>query len=228
MTEDGPDPFTNMFEAPAKFARALFAPMNEASANAPLKPEDMQHWAEVGTKLQSMWMEYQAEQLANPQALAPYFDPSRWMRMAEDWYRQMPIADPAQQQALMQEGMALWQQVLGQYGLGADGQPVAEGEPDLPRCLFDRHRILFGEVGAEFRVRPVLVEQLNNPAAGCIVEIVVNAHQVGGNHRSPTMSIGEIIHLSRTGEGVGAQFDEPMLRDCGNLGMHCSGGAPAG
>ncbi len=133
MTEDGPDPFTNMFEAPAKFARALFAPMSEASANAPLKPEDMQHWAEVGTKLQSMWMEYQAEQMANPQALAPYFDPSRWMRMAEDWYRQMPIADPAQQQALMQEGMALWQQVLGQYGLGADGQPVAEGEPDLPR-----------------------------------------------------------------------------------------------
>ena len=133
MTEDGPDPFTNMFEAPAKFARALFAPMSAASANAPLKPEDMQHWAEVGTKLQSMWMEYQAEQMANPQALAPYFDPSRWMRMAEDWYRQMPIADPAQQQALMQEGMALWQQVLGQYGLGADGQPVAEGEPDLPR-----------------------------------------------------------------------------------------------
>ncbi len=133
MTDDGPDPFTNMFEAPAKFARALFAPMSEATAGAPLQPEDMQHWAEVGTKLQSMWMEYQAEQLANPQALAPYMDPSRWMRMAEDWYRQMPIANPAQQQALVQEGMALWQQVLAQYGLGADGQPEAKDDPELPR-----------------------------------------------------------------------------------------------
>ena len=45
----------------------------------------------------------------------------------------MPLADPARQKALMQEGMALWQQVLGQYGLSPEGQPVAEGEPDLPR-----------------------------------------------------------------------------------------------
>ena len=60
-------------------------------------------------------------------------DPTRWMKLAQDWYRQMPIANPAQQQALMQEGMAMWQQVLGQYGLGPDGQPEAKGEPDLPR-----------------------------------------------------------------------------------------------
>ncbi|MBX7482922.1 PHA/PHB synthase family protein [Qipengyuania qiaonensis] len=133
MTDDGPDPFTNMFEAPAKFARTLFAPLAEATAGTPLSPEDMRDWAEVGAKLQGLWMEYQTEQLANPQALAAYMDPSRWMRMAEDWYRQMPIADPAQQQALMQEGMALWQQVLGQYGLGMDGAAEAKGDPELPR-----------------------------------------------------------------------------------------------
>jgi polyhydroxyalkanoate synthase len=133
MTDDGPDPFTNMFEAPAKFARALMAPMAQASAGTPLSAEDMQHWTQVGTKLQAMWLEYQSEQLADPQALAPYMDPSRWMQVAQDWFRQMPIADPAQQQALVQEGMALWQQVLGQYGMGADGQPEAKGEPELPR-----------------------------------------------------------------------------------------------
>ncbi|MEH6722479.1 MAG: class I poly(R)-hydroxyalkanoic acid synthase [Qipengyuania sp.] len=133
MTDDGPDPFTNMFEAPAKLARALFAPLTEATTGTALKPEDMQHWAEVGTKLQGMWLEYQTEQLGDPQAFAAYFDPVRWMRMADNWYRQMPLADPARQQALMQEGMALWQQVLGQYGLSPEGQPVAEGDPDLPR-----------------------------------------------------------------------------------------------
>ncbi|MFW2348932.1 PHA/PHB synthase family protein [Qipengyuania sp.] len=133
MTDDGPDPFTNMFEAPAKLARALFAPMAEATAGTPLSPEDMRHWAEVGAKLQGMWLQYQTEQLADPQALAPWFDPARWMQLAQDWYRQMPLADPAQQQALMQDGMALWQQVMGQYTLGADGQPEAKGEADLPR-----------------------------------------------------------------------------------------------
>ncbi|MBU0863945.1 MAG: class I poly(R)-hydroxyalkanoic acid synthase, partial [Alphaproteobacteria bacterium] len=100
MTDDGPDPFTNMFEAPAKLARALFAPLTEATTGTALKPEDMQHWAEVGTKLQGMWLEYQTEQLGDPQAFAAYFDPARWMRMADDWYRQMPLADPARQQAL--------------------------------------------------------------------------------------------------------------------------------
>ncbi|HBQ92504.1 MAG TPA: class I poly(R)-hydroxyalkanoic acid synthase, partial [Erythrobacter sp.] len=68
MTDDGPDPFTNLFEAPAKFARALFAPMAEAAGGNPLSAEDMRHWAEVGTKLQTMWLEYQAEQLADPRA----------------------------------------------------------------------------------------------------------------------------------------------------------------
>ena len=133
MTDDGPDPFTNLFEAPAKFARALFAPMAEAAGGNPLSAEDMRHWAEVGTKLQTMWLEYQGEQLADPQALVPWMDPARWMGLAQDWYRQMPLADPAQQQALWQEGMEVWQQVLAQYGLGAGGQEEAREAADMPR-----------------------------------------------------------------------------------------------
>ena len=133
MTDDGPAPFTNLFEAPAKFARALFAPMAEAAGGTPLSAEDMRHWAEVGTKLQTMWLEYQAEQLADPQALVPWMDPARWMGLAQDWYRQMPLADPAQQQALWQEGMEVWQQVLAQYGLGAGGQEEARDAADMPR-----------------------------------------------------------------------------------------------
>lgn len=133
MTDDGPDPFTNLFEAPAKFARALFAPMAEAAGGNPLSAEEMRHWAEVGTKLQTMWLEYQGEQLADPQALVPWMDPARWMGLAQDWYRQMPLADPAQQQALWQEGMEVWQQVLAQYGLGAGGQEEAREAADMPR-----------------------------------------------------------------------------------------------
>ncbi len=133
MTET-PDPFTNLYEAPAKLMRMLLSPMTQIPPEQGLSPEDARHWAEVGAKLQGMWIEYQTERLADPKTMAALFDPARWMRMAEEWYRQMPLADLEQQQRLVQDGMALWQQVLGQYGLGPEGPAAAaDGEPDLPR-----------------------------------------------------------------------------------------------
>ncbi len=137
MTET-PDPFTNLYEHPAKLMRAMFAPMTGGMdpqmmmGEAPMKPEDAQAWAETGAKLQTLWAQYQAEQMSNPQALVPYFDPARWMALAGDWYKQMPIAQAEQQKALWEEGMQLWNEVLGQYGLGPNAG-AAGGEVELPR-----------------------------------------------------------------------------------------------
>ena len=135
---DTPDPFTNMYEGPAKLMRAMFAPMMgtmEAAKgiDGAVSPEDAQHWAEVGAKLQAMWLQYQSEQLSNPQALVPYFDPARWMALATDWYQKMPLAQAEQQKALMEEGMRLWEDVLGQYGLGPKAAEKHGGEVELPR-----------------------------------------------------------------------------------------------
>ena len=52
MTDTSPDPFTNMYEAPAKLARALFAPMMGTmdagtAAQGMMTPEDARHWGEV-------------------------------------------------------------------------------------------------------------------------------------------------------------------------------------
>ncbi|GMM92609.1 PHA/PHB synthase family protein [Qipengyuania sp. MTN3-11] len=133
-----PDPFTNLYAGPAKLAQAMFGPMMRPMAGmpqpafspTPLKPEDAQHWAEVGAKLQGMWLEYAAEQSQSPQAALPYLDPSRWMALAENWYNQMPVADPARQKELWEEGFRLWETVLGNFGIG----PKAEGEKqELPR-----------------------------------------------------------------------------------------------
>ncbi|MBX7532478.1 class I poly(R)-hydroxyalkanoic acid synthase [Qipengyuania sp. 1XM1-15A] len=138
MTET-PDPFTNLYEHPAKLARAMFAPLTGAidpslmMGDTPMKPVDAQAWAETGAKLQALWAQYQAEQMSNPQALVPYFDPARWMALATDWYKQMPIAQPEQQKALWDEGMELWNAVLGQYGLGPKAGENAGGDVELPR-----------------------------------------------------------------------------------------------
>ncbi|SFO82224.1 PHA/PHB synthase family protein [Qipengyuania nanhaisediminis] len=135
---DTPDPFTNMYEGPAKLKRAMFAPMMGTmdaakGIDGAVSPEDAKHWAEVGAKLQAMWLQYQSEQLANPQALVPYFDPARWMALATDWYQKMPLAQAEQQKALMEEGMRLWEDVLGQYGLGPKAAEKHGGEVELPR-----------------------------------------------------------------------------------------------
>ncbi|MXO96436.1 class I poly(R)-hydroxyalkanoic acid synthase [Erythrobacter aquimaris] len=135
---DTPDPFTNMYEGPAKLMRAMFAPMMGTmdaakGIDGAVSPEDAKHWAEVGAKLQAMWLQYQSEQLSNPQALVPYFDPARWMALATDWYQKMPLAQAEQQKALMEEGMRLWEDVLGQYGLGPKASEKHGGEVELPR-----------------------------------------------------------------------------------------------
>lgn len=147
MTSDDhtPDPFTNMYEGPAKMVQAFFAPWSGMGAmggqqmaaamsgsgpgaGATIAPADVQHWAEVGIKLQGMWAQFMAEQMAQPGNAMAFLDPTRWMALAQGWAKQMPFADPEQQKALWEEGMALWQGVLGSFGMGPDA-----GSGGLPR-----------------------------------------------------------------------------------------------
>ncbi|MAM39167.1 MAG: class I poly(R)-hydroxyalkanoic acid synthase [Erythrobacter sp.] len=138
MTET-PDPFTNLYEQPAKLMRALFAPMSGAMDPAAMtgdhlmSSEEMSAWSESTAQLQVLWAQFQTEQFSNPQALVPYFDPARWMALASDWYKQMPIAQTEQQQALWNEGMQLWSDVLGQYGFGPKAAEKSAEEIELPR-----------------------------------------------------------------------------------------------
>ncbi|MBX9897939.1 MAG: class I poly(R)-hydroxyalkanoic acid synthase [Qipengyuania sp.] len=138
MTGDDhtPDPFTNMYEGPAKMVQAFFAPWRSVgqqmstavpSARA-MAPADMQHWVEVGSKLQGLWFEFMAEQATKPQNAMAYLDPARWVALAQGWARQMPFADPDRQKALWEEGLAVWQGVLGSFGIGPDA-----GQAELPR-----------------------------------------------------------------------------------------------
>jgi polyhydroxyalkanoate synthase subunit PhaC len=54
--------------------------------------------------------------------------------LVESWYRQMPFGNPDTQKRLWDDGFALWETVLGQYGIGprtADTEPGEE--PRMPR-----------------------------------------------------------------------------------------------
>lgn len=112
--ENSPDPFTNLYEAPIKAMEALLA------------PEDLQRWAEVGTRLNALWLEILSEQARRPDTSMAMLDPARWMALATGWAKQLPFADPARQKALWDESFALWQSVLAGFASG-------NGAPELPR-----------------------------------------------------------------------------------------------
>jgi polyhydroxyalkanoate synthase len=121
------DIFTRMLEMQSEAARQVIAAsIPDESAIA--------EWSETAQRLQRMWMDFH-DQDKLPEAPAPLFaDPAQWMGLMQAWYQQIPLLDPERQQALWQEGMALWEDILAQYGVsdaGAEGQPAEE--PELPR-----------------------------------------------------------------------------------------------
>ena len=88
-------------------------------------------WSEISNRLQAMWLEFQAGQARSNEPPIAVVDPMQWLNAMQNWYRQMPLQDPAQQKKLWDDSLQLWQTVLGRYGIGPDA--IEEDERDLPR-----------------------------------------------------------------------------------------------
>ena len=109
--------FTELFLQQSQVAMNMWGQWAESFGAGgfanPLNPADAEHWAGIGQRLQSMLLDFQNQYGANAANPATLFvDPELWVSMAEVWFRQMPLADPASQSAL-------WQNLLGAWGLGA-------------------------------------------------------------------------------------------------------------
>lgn len=139
MSENGPDntvppqAFAEILSMQMKTAEAMMEQwLPEGTGSAPAA-EDMQHWVEVATRLQSMWMEFQAERALQAQAELParLADPSQWTSLLTSWYKMLPLSTPERQQALWNDSLTLWQQIMTQYS--DDSPSDAESDPSLPR-----------------------------------------------------------------------------------------------
>jgi polyhydroxyalkanoate synthase len=130
------DMMTNLVRLTTELAPRLIGQSLPAAATAPLnRPEDVAHWGEIAAKLQTMWLEFQSEQTLKSMgsAAAPFADPMQVMGIMENWYRQMPLVQPEAQQQLWQDGLALWETVLGQFGSNPQSKRPALAAPGLPR-----------------------------------------------------------------------------------------------
>jgi len=92
----------------------------------------MQHWAMSAAKLQKMWLDFGAEQAGQVEPVfARMADPARWTAIFHRVVRRAAHIAGRNQAKLWEDGLDLWTNVLGRYGIGP-GTKQPEDAP-LPR-----------------------------------------------------------------------------------------------
>ena len=125
------DFLSDLMRTQAEGFKTLFGQIIPHEATSAAEP--LMQWSELAGRLHAMWTDFQVEQIGK-QSAAPkhYADPAKWVATIEGVVRQLPLANPENQQRLWEEGVALVLQVLGQYGIGPQTAGPATGEPELP------------------------------------------------------------------------------------------------
>ena len=126
------DLFTEMLRIQGEAARQMMATCLPEAVEAVPNDGNIAEWGAAAGKLQKMWLEFH-EQQEIPEMPVPLFaDPAQWMGLMQGWYQQAPWLDPQRQAKLLEEGMALWEDVLAQYGIGPKSDPDGPAV-NLPR-----------------------------------------------------------------------------------------------
>mgnify|MGYP001036703460 CR=1 FL=1 len=114
-------------------AQRWFDQMLPATAHKLPNPGDLAEWMDVARRLQALWLEFQEERTAAGLPSNPLADPTKWMQLADRFYRQSPLANPQHQEKLWSDGLSLWENVLALYGLGSKADLDVPAEVKLPR-----------------------------------------------------------------------------------------------
>ena len=98
-------------------------------------PGDLARWTNAAERMTSLWLDFQRDHAANSSANWPAMlsGPGGFATIMQGWIKALPLAQPETQKKLWEDSLALWEGVLGHYGIGpkagaADGETAA-----LPR-----------------------------------------------------------------------------------------------
>jgi polyhydroxyalkanoate synthase len=122
-----------MLRAQGEAARQMlgtFAP--EAAGTVPGEAE-LAEWGDAAMKLQAMWLDFHHQQALPAMPVPILADPTQWMGLMQGWFQHVPLLDPRRQAEIVAEGLALWEDVLAQYGMGPKGAGQARSELHFPR-----------------------------------------------------------------------------------------------
>lgn len=124
--------FTEMLRIQGEAARQMLAAVIGDADGATSAGEAAGAWNDAVLKLQQMWLAFHAQHVVPDMPVPMFADPAQWMGVMQGWYQQLPWLDPARQAKLVEEGLALWEDVLAQYGIGPKADPDGS-EVHLPR-----------------------------------------------------------------------------------------------
>lgn len=132
MASDASDLMNDVLRAQTENMATLFGSLMPASGKA--DPESAVQWAKIAARMQSLWTDYQVEQISKVTGSPPHYaDPVKWIATAEAVFRQLPLASPHVQQDIWNEAVAVVNAVSGQFGFGPRGAGGPPEEPELPR-----------------------------------------------------------------------------------------------
>lgn len=130
--------FTGLFQQQAELAQQMFGQLAPATAAAGEDEAvgDLAQWASVAQRLQTLWLDFQREQASQAAGKLPSLllaDPGNFAGIMQGWLKALPLSSPETQKRMWDESMALWEGVLGQYGIGPRAHEKGAGGVELPR-----------------------------------------------------------------------------------------------
>ena len=133
MTDKPSDPgdvLAAMFQAPQQLFSQFGMPSAEAAGAG-----DMAQWSAAAQRMQALWFEFQRDSAAKAAGNAPDIASGigNFAQIMQGWLKVLPLASPDVQKRMWDEGLALWQGVLGQYGIGPKAGEAGSDGPALPR-----------------------------------------------------------------------------------------------
>lgn len=125
--------FEAMFKAPQQLFTQLMPELAAAGEDEAMG--DLSQWSGAMQRINHAWFAFQRDQAAGAAARLPEIlsDPGGWLGIAQGWLKQLPLSDPGVQKQMWEDSLALWQGVLGQYGIGPQAGERPAEEPQLPR-----------------------------------------------------------------------------------------------
>ena len=132
------DNFAAMMQSPHKLF-SQFLPGGEAnllaSGAGANGAGELAQWTSAVQRMQTMWFEFQRGQAASASAKWPALlsEPDGFAAIMQSWMKMLPLAQPDTQKKLWADSLALWEGVLGQYGIGPKAAEEGGGAPALPR-----------------------------------------------------------------------------------------------
>ncbi|MDE2436431.1 MAG: class I poly(R)-hydroxyalkanoic acid synthase [Sphingomonadales bacterium] len=125
--------FAKMLQTPQQLF-AQFLP-EAAAAGEDGAVGDVAQWASVAQRLQALWFGFQRDQAASAAEKLPAIlsDPGNWLGIMQGWLKALPLTNPETQKRMWEDSIALWEGVLGQYGIGPKAGEAGADGPALPR-----------------------------------------------------------------------------------------------